>query len=133
MRSWLKFAAGVAVGALVVIALVVAIGIASAQPPTPQGKQPTPAPTPGDRNPFHEEMSEWMDQMMGPGFSEKMHEAMPEEMIEACNSMMQAAGQDGANSPMGGMMGPGGMGNMMGGNGTGGMMGSGMMGGARIY
>jgi len=121
MLSWLKVIVGSAIGALLVVLLVGAMGVASAQPPTPQGKQPTPAPTPGGPN-FHEEMDKWMDRMMGPGFSEKMHEAMPgsEEMLEACGSMMEALGEEGASG-------------MMGSSGMGGIMGSGMMGGRGVW
>lgn len=61
----------------------------------------------GERNALHEQMHQMMDAMMGAGFSERMHAAMPgsEQMMEACAGAMQTGG---------------GMGNMM--NGMGGMM-----------
>ena len=59
----------------------------------------------------HEQMHQMMDAMMGEGFSQRMHAAMPgsEEMMEQCVSMM------GMMSMMQGMMGGGAMSGMMGG------------------
>lgn len=42
------------------------------------------------RSPAHERMHEMMDNMMGEGFTERMHAAMPgsEQMMEACANRM---------------------------------------------
>jgi hypothetical protein len=53
----------------------------------------------------HEQMHEMMDSMMGAGFSERMHAAMPgsEQMMEACASGMTVG--EGMGPMMDGMMG----------------------------
>ncbi len=51
------------------------------------------AQSPDDHGP-HEQMHQMMDGMMGQGFSERMHQAMPgsEEMMDQCASGMSGMG-----------------------------------------
>jgi len=73
---------------------------------------------------LHEQMHRMVDAMMGQGFSQAMHEAMPgsEEMMDACARAMAAYDQSGQHEDMPGMM-----------SGMGGMMRGDMMGGMHDY
>jgi hypothetical protein len=70
---------------------------------------------------LHEQMHRMMDAMMGQGFSQAMHEAMPgsEEMMDACARTMAAYDQSGQHEDMSRMM--SGMGGTMRGDMVGGM------------
>jgi hypothetical protein len=104
---------GILLGVVVILPLTIVAGgnviakLTAAGPPVgPPAQEETTQP-----GPTHERMHEMMDTMHGEGFSERMHQAMPnsEEMMEECARHME-------DMPDGHMMG------MMGGRGMEGLM-----------
>jgi hypothetical protein len=112
-KNILILVVGIALGVLVALPLTAMasswsspfMASVNGQAPEDEGEEQEPSET-------HQRMHEMMDSMHGEGFSERMHEAMPEseEMMERCASMMDMMeNMEGMMNGMGGMMGNDGM------------------------